>query len=55
VSLSVAAICTNGLFYCQIVQGAKVISATVDVSSVYASDNAVNSVHVNVPLSDEQM
>jgi hypothetical protein len=55
VSLGVGAICPNVLFYCHIAQGVKVISVAVDVSSVYASDNAVNSVHVNVPLSDEQM
>ncbi len=55
VSLSVAAVCTNVLFYCHIVQGAKVISVTVDAYSVYVSDNAVNYAHVNAPLSNEQI
>ncbi len=50
-SLSVAAMCANVLFYCHIAQGAKAISVAVDASSVYASDNAVNSAHVNAPLS----
>ncbi len=54
-SLSVAAIWTNVLFYCHIAQGAKVILVTVDASSVYANDNAINSAHVNAPLSDEQI
>ncbi len=54
-SLGVGAICTNGLFYCHIAQGAKVISVTVDATSVYSSNNAVNSAHLNAPLSDEQI
>ncbi len=54
-SLSVAAMCANVLFYCHIAQGAKVILITVDASSVYACDNAVNSAHVNTPLSNQQL
>jgi hypothetical protein len=55
VSLGVAAICPNVLFHCHIAQGVKVISVAVDASSIYPSNNELDSAHVNTPLSDQQL